>query len=155
MSADARIIMEELTDELRAAHLKATVLLAVGAWLLDDGVAGGARTSLSAAGARLASLSVDGVAGRRVLSGEKSIDWWRPQALEVRAAISSTMDAVGGSMPSPSRLWDEVVTPTAAGVVAGVKSSASSFAELVPWISAAAIALVLGYLVFSFRGLRR
>lgn len=155
MSADARIIMTGIVSDLRVAHLKATALLELKAFVLDAGAAGGARTSLRAAGTRMASLSPDGAAGQRVLTGERPLTWWRPQAQEVWSAIAWTMQQVDGAMPTPSRFWDEVVTPSASTLAAGVKSSASTLAELVPWVAAAAIALAVAYLVFSFRGLRR
>ena len=148
---DARIAMEGIYNELRGQLAQAQASLAVKRWTLDDATAAGAKTSLDAAGALLAKLAPSGALTSRVLSGEKAPEWWRGYATEVREAIVYTMKVVGELLPSPSRLWEELVVPTAAELAQRTKDAASLGLDLAPWVLGAAIVLGLAYLVFSFK----
>lgn len=123
--------------------------------VIPDSALSGIDTFTKTAPASLAALSPSGGITMRVIRGERSSSWWMEQAATLQSSISDAARYFGQAFPSWERISSEIIQPTAQTVQTGLTEVAKTGADLVPWVAAALIAAVVGYLVFTFRGLAR
>lgn len=121
---------------------------------IANSVLSGLDTYVKTAGPRsIETLSPSGATTMRVIRGEKTPAWWEAAAQTVRDSLTYVAQQVGAALPTWERIYSEVVAPTASTIATGAKELTTGVADLVPWVAAALIAGVLGYLVFTFRRL--
>lgn len=113
------------------------------------------RNALAVASALISKLHPDGPITRRVLLGEKTPQWWGEQADAAKESIVYVRGILQVSVFSWSRAWSEVVVPSAVTTKELAAGAVETSASLVPWLSAAAVALVVGYVLFLTVGFGR
>lgn len=139
--------------QLRDAHVRA-VGAVEGAWTrltVPDSSLGGFRTELQSVVQSMNLLGPNGSLTNAVLDGSRPIAAWQQVADTTAETLRHIMATLGEALPTIGRLWTEVVKPTAEQVGQAAKKAADLTADLLPWVAVAAVALVLGYVVFSLR----
>ena len=116
----------------------------------DSSVVAAVHGNLVSDRGRLARLAPQGEVTLGVLSGDYSPDTWRTEAQLVRDDIDYASQQLKLAAPSWDRVWSEVVYPSTLELVAGAKAAAQATQSSIPWVAAAVIALVLGYVVLVF-----
>lgn len=152
--SELRSLTRDLYDELVSEHARAVTSFGRWSWLIPQSAESGLQTLLTRAETEIATLAPEGSATVKLLSGEWSWEKWRERAMQARKDIAWVLAELPVAAYTPSRLWDEVIAPTAATVASKAEAAVQGAATLTPWLAAAAVALAVGYLVFSFRGLR-
>lgn len=142
-----RKMYDELTSELGRAQSRVESV----SWHTTLSVESSWRGSLRMAGAVVATLAPEGSFSMGLYSGRYSWEAWKLRASEVRSLVSTVLDGTNSSPYTAGRFWDEVVRPTSQTVGAAVPT-AQQVTDLVPWVAAALIAAVLGYIVFIVHG---
>lgn len=136
---------------LRQQHADCWTKLESVSWRLDNAVVGASQTLLNTVLAVLGKLGPTGSMTLAVDQGTRTPAQWQSLADTARESLNACAKNIGEALPTWQRLTDEVLMPTVTEVRAEVTKVASSAADLVPWIAAALIALVMGYVIFSFR----
>lgn len=138
-------------QQLRDAHAGLWSRLEYVGWLLPDSVVGATETLLNTVLATIGKLAPTGSMTVAVEAGTRTPAQWQSLADTAAESLAAASRNVGEALPSFSRLADEVLVPTINQARAEVSEVVGKGAELVPWIAAALIALVMGYVIFSFR----
>ena len=138
-------------QSLQSASMDASASLARWRILLFGSVVAAIETELTGANVIIGKLAPDGLYTLKVQSGDWSVAQWQEQADNASAAIADALTQTHASAPTFDRITSEIIAPTVAEVTADVKKAAEVGTELVPWIAAALIAGVLGYIIFTFR----
>lgn len=138
-------------QQLRDAHAGLWSRLDYVSWALPDSVVGATKTALNLALVNIGKLAPTGSMTVAVESGSRTPAQWQSMADATLDLLTTASTNVGQALPSFSRLADEVLVPTINQARAEVSEVVGKGAELVPWVAAALIALVLGYVIFSFR----
>jgi hypothetical protein len=138
-------------QSLQQAAMDAASSLERWNFVLFDSVVSGIRSELGVANGIIAKLAPTGEYTLRVQSGDWTPAKWQERADAAAATIADAMAEMHLSAPSFERITNEVIAPTVAEVKADVTKVASVGVDLVPWVAAAIIAGVLGYIVFTFR----
>jgi hypothetical protein len=110
----------EIHSQLRSAHGQVSMRLAV-ALFLDSSVKSAVQSALDADGARIQRLADTGELGMGVINGTLSAEKWKAIAKTTHEDIAAQGQVVGQSIPSLSRFWDEVITPTSTTIAEGVE----------------------------------
>lgn len=144
----AAAVHAQLRDEL--AQLRSKFEEKRG-WLMDDAVEGAITSTLRVLDASLAGLSPEGAVTARVISGEKSAQWWDDQARVPRDSIAYVAKSMGESLPSWERIKGEIIEPTAREFVADAQTLTEAAASLLPWWAPWAIGggLTLGVVILA------
>lgn len=140
MSAEIRAtILGSLKSQLLVAKTK----LAVGGWLSPTSSASAIGGALAFDQKQVDRLSPSGDLGRAVVAGTLTHSRWVSIAKLTWDDVAAQMKYLGAAMPTWSRVWDEVVTPTASDVA----TKAGAVADATPYVLVLAVVAVVAIAV--------
>ena len=152
MSAAAEALRAQVLGALKSHHLRASALAGAADWISATSILGlfsdrpsldAIRANLRRAGDYIARLSPTGDLGKAASAGTYSHASWVGFAKVVWEDVAAQLRYLGDSMPTWNRVWDEVVSPTAAAVTTGIASAADNAMPALVLVVVGLVALVV------------
>ncbi len=138
MATNGSDLRASVLSQLRGHILSAKTSLAIRYFLLNSAVYSAVSGALDSDSRKADRLAPDGDLGKAVLSGALSHEKWAGIARTTWEDVEAQTKIVGGAMPSFSRVWEEIVTPTGATIVNVAEDIKEGTTSYLPYLLALA-----------------
>lgn len=146
--SQVRPLVRSLYESMVSEWGRAKARIESVGWYTDNAVYDAWVNAMNQAGKVLGKLAPEGSLTNRLWDGTLTFEAWKEQAITVTDTIRYVLKETGSAPYTFGRLWDEVVVPTVKETGELAQKVTGQFFDIIPWVAAALIALVIGYLAF-------